>query len=157
MKYGFFFFGALFGFLMSRAGGTTQDYYAQLFLFENLQLMWVIGAAVTVGIIGMALLKQTGSFDIINNQPLAFERKPMREGLAIGAILFGVGWGLTGACPGSVPAMLGEGKLMAAFTLLGILLGTYLYGLLQSPPREKATEADSPVNAEPAVQKSGNS
>lgn len=156
MKYGFLFFGALFGFLMSRAGGTTQDFYAQLFLFENLQLIWVIGAAVTVGIIGMTLLKQLGSFDIINNQPLSFERKPMREGLAIGAILFGVGWGLTGACPGSVPAMLGEGKLMAAFTLLGILLGTYLYGLLQSPAREKQDEDRVPANARPAVQETSN-
>ena len=45
-----------------------------------------------------------------------------------GALLFGLGWGLVGACPGTVLAMSGEGKLGAFFTIVGIALGTYLYG-----------------------------
>jgi len=55
--------------------------------------------------------------------------------LVIGATLFGIGWGLSAACPGTAPAMLGEGKLLAGFTVLGIVIGTYLFGRLHK--REK--------------------
>ena len=51
MRYSFVLMGALFGFLLSRAGATTYDFYAKLFLFEDLQLMWVIAAAAAVGIV----------------------------------------------------------------------------------------------------------
>jgi uncharacterized membrane protein YedE/YeeE len=120
--------GAGFGFLLSRAGATSQDFYAQLFLFQDLQLMWVIAAAVATGIVGMALLRLMYPYSIIACSRLRFEGKPMRRGIVSGALLFGVGWGLSGTCPGSAPAMLGEGKLMALFAIGGIVLGTYLYG-----------------------------
>jgi uncharacterized membrane protein YedE/YeeE len=120
--------GAGFGFLLSRAGATSQDFYVQLFLFEDLQLMWVIAAAVATGIVGMGLLRLMYPYSIIAGSRLRFEGKPMRRGIVSGALLFGVGWGLSGTCPGSAPAMLGEGKLMALFAIGGIVLGTYLYG-----------------------------
>ncbi|WP_232023462.1 hypothetical protein [Thiomicrorhabdus aquaedulcis] len=49
--------GIIFGFLMSRAGATTYDYHAEMFLFIDMQLMKVIGTAVVVAIIGVTLLK----------------------------------------------------------------------------------------------------
>ncbi len=58
MNYVFLLFGAVFGFLLSRAGATTFDFYAKLFLFENLQLLWVIATAATVGALGVFLLKR---------------------------------------------------------------------------------------------------
>ena len=62
MKYSFLLFGALFGFLLSRAGATTYDFYAKLFLFQDFQLVWVIGAAVVVGAPGIALLKRPSRY-----------------------------------------------------------------------------------------------
>lgn len=129
MKYAFLAFGALFGFLVSRAGATTFDFYAKLFLFQDLQLLWVIGTAVVVGIAGVAVLKASGARALLSGTALVYEAKPMRKGVAAGALIFGVGWGLAGACPGTAPAMLGEGKLAAGFTIAGLLLGTYLYGV----------------------------
>lgn len=119
--------GTLFGFLLSRAGATTQDLYAELFLFENLQLLWVIATATAVGIVGVALFKRWRLHAIFQKDELAFAGKPMRRGLIAGSLIFGVGWGVSGACPGSAPAMLGEGKLLAGFVIGGILLGTYTY------------------------------
>lgn len=135
MKYLFLLFGAVFGFLVSRAGATTFDFYAKLFLFQDLQLLWVIGSAVIVGVAGVAILKASGARSVLTGEALVYEVKPMRKGALPGALIFGVGWGLAGACPGTAPAMLGEGKLAAGFTILGILLGTYLYGLLQGTDR----------------------
>lgn len=128
MPYLFVAFGAVFGFLLSRAGATTFDFYAQLFLFLNLQLLWVMATAGAVGILGTVLLKRLQARVWMTGEPLSFRGKPMRRSLIAGALLFGIGWGLSGACPGTAPAMLGEGKLLAGFTLLGILFGTYLYG-----------------------------
>ena len=129
MKYLFLPLGALFGFLLSRAGATTADYYAELFLFRDLQLMWVIGAAVIVGAPLVALLKRYRVRSVFDGAPIQFKPKPFTRGLVLGSLLLGVGWGLSAACPGTVLAMLGEGKLGAACTVLGIVLGTWLYGL----------------------------
>jgi hypothetical protein len=141
MKYLFLPLGALFGFLLSRGGATTYDYYAKLFLFEDLQLMWVIGAAVLVGAPGIALLKWAKLRSLAERQPISFDRKPMKSGLLPGALMLGVGWGLSAACPGTVLAMLGEGKLSSLFVIGGIVFGTWLYGTRQTkqlPARENA-------------------
>ena len=138
MKYGFVLFGVVFGFLVSRAGATTFDFYAKLFLFQDLQLLWVIATAVVVGIAGVAALKAAGARALLTGDALVYEIKPMRKGVSVGALIFGVGWGLAGACPGTAPAMLGEGKLAAGFTIVGILLGTYLYGLWRGSARSGA-------------------
>lgn len=132
MKIIYLLFGAAFGFFLSRAGATNQDFYAQLFLFENLQLLWVIVTAVSVGVIGVALMRFLYPFALIDRTPLRFEGKPMRKGIVVGSLLFGIGWGMTGTCPGSAPAMLGEGKVMAMFAVVGIVIGTYLYGRVAS-------------------------
>jgi hypothetical protein len=147
MKYSFLPLGAVFGFLLSRGGATTYDYYAKLFLFEDLQLMWVIGAAVLVGVPGIFLLKRRKVASLAERQPIAFVRKPMTPGLLPGALLLGIGWGLSAACPGTVLAMLGEGKLSSLFVIAGIVLGTWLYSVRRAPAslvpedKQKATVA----------------
>ncbi|GKT12842.1 MAG: hypothetical protein ISEC1_P1825 [Thiomicrorhabdus sp.] len=129
--------GSLFGFLMSRAGATTFDYHAALFLFEDLQLLKVFGTAVTVGVIGVLLLKKYQVSAVVTGQPINFITKPYKQGLAAGALIFGIGWGLTASCPGSVPIMIGEGKVGAYFTLIGLVLGTLVYGMIQSKYSKK--------------------
>lgn len=120
--------GVLFGFLLSRAGATHFDFYAQLFLFENLQLLWVILTAIVVGVPGVLLLQKFRVKTLVGGEPILFEDRPWRKGLVLGALFFGIGWGLTGSCPGSLPAMLGEGKLVVLPGMLGLLAGTYGYG-----------------------------
>jgi len=124
--------GALFGFLMSRAGATTFDYHAKMFLMIDLQLMEVIGTAVVIAMTGVYLMKKFHIHSITTGRQVDFVKKPYQQGLIAGAFLFGVGWSMTAACPGTVPAMIGEGKISALFTLAGLLIGTMAYGILQS-------------------------
>ncbi|WP_019557236.1 DUF6691 family protein [Thiomicrorhabdus arctica] len=124
--------GALFGFLMSHAGATTYDYHAKMFLLIDLQLVKVIGTSIVVAIIGISLLKKYKVRAISTGVEVDFVKKKYQEGLITGAFLFGVGWAMTASCPGTVPAMLGEGKVGAIFTLIGLLLGTMAYGVLQT-------------------------
>lgn len=124
--------GAIFGFLMSRAGATTYDYHAKMFLFIDFQLIQVIGTAVVIAMVGVFLLKRYHVHSVSTGMEVDFVKKPYQQGLIAGAFLFGIGWAMTASCPGTVPAMIGEGKISALFTLAGLLLGTMAYGVLQS-------------------------
>jgi uncharacterized membrane protein YedE/YeeE len=105
--------GAVFGFILSRVGATDFDAIAGMFLLTDLHLMGVIGLAAIVAGIGL------------RRAPIPV--KPRKPGNAVGGLLFGAGWALTGTCPGTALAQLGEGRLTVLFTLTGILLGTALY------------------------------
>lgn len=124
--------GVIFGYLMSHAGATTYDFHAKMFLFIDFQLMKVIGTAVVVAMIGVFLLKRLHINALATGCEVDFVKKPYQTGLVMGAFLFGIGWAMTASCPGTIPAMLGEGKIGAIFALIGIVGGTMAYGVLQS-------------------------
>ncbi|AHC16583.1 DUF6691 family protein [Salinispira pacifica] len=124
--------GALFGFLLSRAGATTYDFYPKLFLFQDLQLLWVIVTAAGIGFLGNQIYKAVKAKTLISRQIASYTHKPWKKGLVPGSLIFGLGWGLAGACPGTALAMLGEGKLGTLFTILGFFIGTYIHGYFMS-------------------------
>lgn len=130
---GFFLFGLLFGFILSRAGATNPDAIAQMFLLQDFHLMIVISVAIIIAGVGLAIFRQSG-LKSCEGKPLQISPKPRNAGNIWGGLLFGVGWALTGACPGTALSMLGEGKLIALFTLVGIFLGTALYRRTQTKP-----------------------
>ena len=63
-----------------------------------------------------------------------------KKGLVLGAILFGIGWAITGTCPGPAITMVGEGKLTAIVTLIGIFAGTYAHSLYASHTKQKVDD-----------------
>jgi uncharacterized membrane protein YedE/YeeE len=115
-------FGILFGFVLSRAGATSYDAIRGMFLLTDLHLFGVIGTAVAVTSLAFALIRRK-HWSSARGEPLVLAKKPMSRGLALGALLFGAGWAVTGSCPGTVLAQLGEGKLLALATFAGVLLG----------------------------------
>lgn len=124
--------GVTFGYFMSHAGATTYDFHAKMFLFEDFQLMIVIGVAVVVAMIGVWIMKRLRVTAIATGEEVDFVKKPYQKGLMVGALLFGIGWGMTASCPGTIPAMMGEGKVAGIFAFIGLLVGTTAYGILQS-------------------------
>lgn len=74
----------------------------------------------------MILLKALGNKDV-KGEAIKINRKPLNKYTVIGGILFDIGWAISGACPGTVLAQIGEGKLLGFFTFSGMLFGTYLY------------------------------
>lgn len=129
--------GALFGFLLSR--GRATDYAAILGMFRltDLHLFGVIGVAVATAAAGLALLRKSGAH-ALGGGPIKVEKKPYHKAVFAGGVVFGIGWALSGACPGTALAQLGEGKLYALSTIAGIIVGTWL--------RQRAT-ASSPAAA----------
>ena len=134
----FVVFGATFGFLLSRAGATTYDFYPKLFLFQDAQLFLVIAVAAGLGLVGTLVYRLTKAKSIIGRQPLNFKGKPWLKTLIPGSLIFGIGWGLAGACPGTALSMLGEGKLGSIATIIGFLVGTWIYGFFAGRSATKA-------------------
>ena len=128
-KIGLLFAGVFFGFALSRSGASDYDFIHQMFTGENLKLAFLMATAIVTGGIGMLLLKRAGNKDISGKQ-IQINKKPLNRNTVIGGALFGLGWAVTGACPGTVLAQLGEGKWLGLFTFLGMVFGTYLYALL---------------------------
>ena len=135
--------GALFGFLLTRAGATDPQLIADLFLFRDFHLMIVITAAIATGTLGIQLLRRLQARSLTDARPIQFKPKAFRPGLVAGALIFGIGWGLTGSCPGTATTMIGEGKLFAAFTVAGILIGTLAYGVAKSR-RDQSAKRSAP-------------
>ena len=127
---GFLGFGILFGFVLSRVGASDFDLIMGMFIGEDYTLVGVIGLAIIVGAIGMQLLKRSRQ-PVKNGEPLKISEKKLGPWSLLGAGLFGIGWGLSGACPGTVLAQLGEGKIYGFFTFFGMIFGTYLYARLK--------------------------
>jgi uncharacterized protein len=76
---------------------------------------------------GFFVVRRSGG-RALNGELLVLTKKPMTRGLLGGALLFGVGWGVAGTCPGTALAQIGEGRLAGLVTLTGILLGAWLEG-----------------------------
>lgn len=57
-------------------------------------------------------------------------KKPLNKYNVYDGIVFGMGWAISGACPGTVLAQVGEGKIMGLFTMSGMVLGTFVYALI---------------------------
>jgi len=126
----FLFFGIYFGFALSRVGASEYDLIYGMFTGTDLTLAWVMIAAIITGHIGMRLLKMH-SGKTRKNEPIDLSIKPLKPTSFLGGALFGIGWGISGACPGTVLAQLGEGKILGFFTAAGMVIGTYLYALLK--------------------------
>lgn len=123
-------FGSVFGFILSRVGASDYDLIFRMFTGEDLKLAYVIITAIVTAGIGMRVLKRTGSVGR-DGKPITIRKKPLdiRKNILGGAV-FGLGWAISGACPGTVLAQVGEGKLLGMATMLGMVLGTYFYALM---------------------------
>lgn len=134
-KLGLGLVGVVFGFALSRSGASEYNYIHSMFTGEDLHLAFLMATAIAVGAAGMFLLRRAGN-RTYDGKPVKTKFKPLNWGNAVGGTIFGLGWGLAGACPGTVLAQLGEGKVLALFTVAGLLLGTYAYALMSG--REEA-------------------
>lgn len=124
----FLLFGTAFGWVLSRSGAADYNYVQRMFLLRDFQLFGIIGVAVGLTALGLMVLKRRRSTAF--GQPLELHAKPRHPGNVLGGALFGVGWSMTGMCPGPVFVNIGEGKLYALSALGGVLLGTLSFGLL---------------------------
>ena len=120
--------GALFGFGLSLATMVQPDVVLSFLRFQDWGLMLVMGGAA-----GLAMLAYKGfprwlSRPLLGGQFLTQPANWNRQ-TVIGSAIFGVGWGLSGVCPGPAIAALGTGNMDILWALGGIVLGALVHGL----------------------------
>ncbi|MSP22721.1 MAG: transporter [Dehalococcoidia bacterium] len=116
--------GIVFGLALSRSGAADYNFIQGMFLLTNLQLYGIIGSAVVITAPLLYLLKRYGR--TVTGTPITIELKGLNRGTIAGGAMFGVGWSITGMCPGPILVNIGEGKLYALAALAGALLGATL-------------------------------
>lgn len=120
--------GTIFGFVLSRSGAADYNFIQSMFLFQSVQLYGIIGTAVVLTAPGLWLIQRRGRTAL--GQPVKVELKQMTRGTVAGSVLFGIGWSITGMCPGPILVNIGEGKIYALAALAGALVGAGLFGTL---------------------------
>lgn len=106
----------------------------EMFRFHSFHMYGVIGGAVVVGALGVFLIKRT-NVRTLTGRPIVFPApEDTRPGPQhwLGGTIFGLGWGLLGACPGPIYALIGAGVWVMFVALLAALAGAWMYGLLRS-------------------------
>ena len=91
----------------------------------------IIGTAIILGAIFVYISKRTGWKTIEGSAPDFTPKKMEVPGLLIGGSIFGLGWAMTGACPGPLFALLGQGIWVMSVVILAGLFGTFMYGVLR--------------------------
>lgn len=122
----FLLLGAYFGLVLTKAQVISWYKIRNMFFFREPDLYLIIGSAVVVGALSVWLIKR---FHLrpITGEPLEIQGKSLDKGTVIGGFLFGLGWFVTGTCPGPIYAQIGSGETWAFFTLAGALLGAWLF------------------------------
>ena len=97
---------------------------------QSFHMYGVIGSAVMVAAISILVIKKF-NIKTIYGEKIEFAPKPFQKGQIIGGLLFGLGWAITGACPGPLFAQIGTGSTVIIITLLSALYGTWFYGYIR--------------------------
>lgn len=122
--------GILFGIVFVKAEVISWFCIQEMFRLQSFHMYGVIGSAVLVGMISVFLIKKF-NIKTIYGEKIAFSPKKFNKGQIYGGLIFGLGWALTGACPGPLFAQIGTGATVIAITLLSAVAGTWFYGLLK--------------------------
>ena len=125
------FVGMLFGIVFVKAEIVSWFRIQEMFRFQSFHMYGVIGTAVVVGIISVFIIKKY-NIKTLDGEKVVIAKKTFNKGQIIGGLLFGIGWAITGACPGPLFAQIGSGFTVIIVTFLSAVAGTWVYGYFQS-------------------------
>jgi uncharacterized protein len=124
--------GLLFGIILTRGEVISWFRIQEMFRFQGFHMFGVFATALPTAILTVQLLKRLRMRDASGN-PIVIPPKTLGSGrrYVFGGILFGIGWALTGACPGPLFALLGSGVPTIGVAILAAIGGTWTYGALR--------------------------
>ena len=128
----FLLVGILFGIVMTKSEAVSWFRIQEMFRFQSFHMYGIIGVAVVVGAIMHFFIKSKGMKNA-NGESIQFADKPKTYIASIlGGTFFGLGWAMTGACPGPLYTLVGQGNLIVLVIIGSALLGALTYGALRS-------------------------
>ncbi|RZJ76128.1 MAG: transporter [Flavobacterium sp.] len=122
--------GVLFGIVFVKSEVVSWFRIQEMFRLQSFHMYGIIGSAIVVGMISIWFIKKF-NIKTIYGETIEFHPKTFNKGQIYGGLIFGLGWAITGACPGPLFAQIGTGATVIAVTLLSAIAGTWVYGLLR--------------------------
>lgn len=119
--------GALFGFGLALSGMVSPEVVLSFLLGQDLGLMLVMGGAVMVTLLAYQLAPRKLAQPLLGGS-FSSRVALMDRDTLVGAVIFGMGWGMSGVCPGPAIAGLGVGNTEVVWALVGVCAGAYLQG-----------------------------
>ena len=122
--------GTFFGILFMKAEVISWFLIQEMFRLQSFHMFGIIGSAVFVAMISVFLIKKF-NIKTIHGEPIVLKDKKFNKGQIYGGLMFGIGWAITGSCPGPLFAQIGTGATVVIVTLLSAIAGTWVYGKLR--------------------------
>jgi uncharacterized membrane protein YedE/YeeE len=119
--------GVIFGIVFIKAEIISWFRIQEMFRLQSFHMYGVIGTAVVVGAISVFLIKKL-KVKTIHGEEIMFTDKKFNKGQIYGGLIFGLGWAMTGACPGPLFAQVGSGAVVILVVILSATAGTWVYG-----------------------------
>jgi len=128
----YFLLGIVFGIVLTKSEVVSWFRIQEMFRFQSFYMYGVIGTALAVAATSIALIRRWG-VRALSGEPIAIAPKEFGTGRRywIGGTIFGLGWALTGACPGPLVALIGSGVTVYVVALSSAVAGTWVYGKLR--------------------------
>lgn len=122
--------GVLFGIILVKSQVLSWFRIQEMFRLQSFHMYGVIGSAIAVGMVSVLLIKKF-KVKTIYGESIVIADKKFNKGQIYGGLIFGLGWAMTGACPGPLFAQIGTGATVVIVTLLSAIAGTWVYGFFR--------------------------
>lgn len=123
--------GILFGIILTKSEVISWFRIQEMFRFDSIHMYGIIGSAIVVAAVVTLLIRKL-NLKTLGGETISIEKRPFHKGAIYGGIIFGFGWAFTGACPGPLFALVGNGYGIILVALLFALFGTWFYGYFQN-------------------------
>lgn len=123
--------GILFGITMFKSEAASWFRIYEMFSFDSFHMYGIIGSALAIGIVVVALIKRFNLKSIYGEKIVFIPKEKTFGRYLVGGIIFGLGWALAGACPGPMFTLVGAGYLPILVVIATAIFGTFLYGVLK--------------------------
>ena len=139
--------GIVFGVVLSWSGMTSPEVIRAGLLFQDPYLFLFFAGAMLTALAGLRILRVRAPRALLTGETVQWETvRPERRHVA-GSVLFGIGWGVAGACPGPIATQLGQGIAWGIPTAVGLVAGILLFARLQRRAERAADRSAVPGGA----------
>ena len=122
--------GMLFGIVLVKAEIISWFRSQEMFRLQSFHMYGIIGSAILVGMLSILIIKKF-KIKTIYGETIELPKKEFNKGQIYGGLVFGLGWAITGACPGPLFAQMGTGATVIVITFLSAIAGTWVYGFFR--------------------------
>jgi uncharacterized protein len=137
--------GIVFGVVLSWSGMTSPEIIREGLLFGDPYLFLFFAGAMFTALVGLRILRVRAPRALLTGERVQWEPIAPERRHVVGSVLFGIGWGVSGACPGPIATQLGQGIAWGIPTTVGLVFGIVLFARLQR--RAARATAHTPATA----------